>query len=298
MKDDPSRAELAVTEDQTAREATTPGAAPRSGRERHRPVEWLKRLLEFTVSIGLLLLIWHLAVVIFDIPSYILPLPADVLNEIVTQWNVQLFEETMVTFQESLGGFLLAIAVSVPLAILITYSDLLNRIVMPVLVVSQVIPKIALAPLFVIWLGFGVLPKILISFLVAFFAIVVSTVVGLQSIEPNMLHLSRSMGASTIQTFLKVRLPNSLPTFFGGLKVGVTLAVIGAIVGEFVGAGSGLGHLTIISMASLNLELTFAAILMMGAIGIVLYGAVVLLEKLAVPWKKKTTEFERLQATA
>jgi NitT/TauT family transport system permease protein len=130
--------------------------------------------------------------------------------------NVQLFDETMVTFIESLGGFLLAIAVSVPLAILITYSDLLNRLVMPALVVSQVIPKIALAPLFVIWLGFGLLPKVLMSFLVAFFAIVVSTVVGLQSIEPNMLHLSRSMGASTLQTFLKVRLPNSLPTVFGG----------------------------------------------------------------------------------
>jgi NitT/TauT family transport system permease protein len=215
----------------------------------------------------------------------------------VEQWNVQLFDETMVTFIESLGGFLLAIAVSVPLAILITYSDLLNRLVMPALVVSQVIPKIALAPLFVIWLGFGLLPKVLMSFLVAFFAIVVSTVVGLQSIEPNMLHLSRSMGASTLQTFLKVRLPNSLPTFFGGLKVGVTLAVIGAIVGEFVGAGSGLGHLTIIAMASLNLPLTFAAILMMGVIGVVMYGAVVLLERWTVPWKKRD-EFERIQGTA
>lgn len=298
MKDDQRHAEPpAVKVDETASEATKAGAAPKTG-PRRGLVEGSKRLLEFAVSIGSLLLVWHLAVVIFDIRPYILPLPGDVLVELVEQWNVQLFEETMITFQESLGGFLLAIAVSIPLAILITYSAMLNRIVMPILVVSQVIPKIALAPLFVIWLGFGVLPKVLISFLVAFFAIVVSTVVGLQSIEPNMLHLSRSMGASTLQTFLKVRLPNSLPTFFGGLKVAVTLAVIGAIVGEFVGAGSGLGHLTIVAMASLNLPLTFAAILMMGVIGVVLYGAVVLLEKLAVPWKKKTTDFERLRATA
>ncbi len=262
-----------------------------------RSFTWLKRLAEFTISIGSLLVAWHLAVVIFEIPPYILPLPWDVLVELVEQWNVQLYEETMVTFLESLGGFLLAIAVSVPLAILITYSDVLNRLVMPALVVSQVIPKIALAPLFVIWLGFGMLPKVLMSFLVAFFAIVVSTVVGLQSIEPNMIHLSRSMGASTLQTFLKVRLPNSLPTFFGGLKVGVTLAVIGAIVGEFVGAGSGLGHLTIIAMASLNLPLTFAAILMMGVIGVVMYGAVELLERLAVPWKKNDDQ-ARIQGTA
>lgn len=262
-----------------------------------RSFSWLKRVAEFTISIGALLVAWHLAVVIFDIPPYVLPLPWDVLVELVEQWNVQLFEETMVTLVESLGGFLLAIAVAVPLAILITYSDLLNRLVMPALVVSQVIPKIALAPLFVIWLGFGLLPKVLMSFLVAFFAIVVATVVGLRSIEPNMLHLSRSMGASTLQTFLKVRLPNSLPTFFGGLKVGVTLAVIGAIVGEFVGAGSGLGHLTIIAMASLNLPLTFAAILMMGVIGVVMYGAVELLERLAVPWKKEN-EYDRIQGTA
>jgi NitT/TauT family transport system permease protein len=272
-------------------------SAPQAEVRSKRSFSWLARIAEFAISIGALLVAWHLAVVIFDIPPYVLPLPWDVLVELVEQWNVQLFDETMVTFIESLGGFLLAIAVSVPLAILITYSDLLNRLVMPALVVSQVIPKIALAPLFVIWLGFGLLPKVLMSFLVAFFAIVVSTVVGLQSIEPNMLHLSRSMGASTLQTFLKVRLPNSLPTFFGGLKVGVTLAVIGAIVGEFVGAGSGLGHLTIIAMASLNLPLTFAAILMMGVIGVVMYGAVVLLERLTVPWKKRD-EFERIQGTA
>lgn len=274
-----------------------PSVTPKSRPGNKRSYSWVKRLIEFTVSIGALLVVWHLSVVIFDIPPYILPLPWDVLVELVEQWNVQLREETMVTFLESLGGFLLAIAVSVPLAILITYSDLLNRLVMPALVVSQVIPKIALAPLFVIWLGFGMLPKVLMSFLVAFFAIVVSTVVGLQSIEPNMVHLSRSMGASTLQTFLKVRLPNSLPTFFGGLKVGVTLAVIGAIVGEFVGAGSGLGHLTIIAMASLNLPLTFAAILMMGVIGVVMYGAVELLERLAVPWKKKNDQ-TRIQGTA
>lgn len=272
---------------------TTP--QERGGRQ--GPIEWLKRAGEFALSLGALLVIWDLAVRFFDVPAYVLPLPWDVLLALVDQWNVQLFDESMVTFRESLGGFLLAIALSVPIAILITYSELLSRLIMPALVVSQVIPKIALAPLFVIWLGFGMFPKILIAFLVAFFAIVVNTTVGLKSIEPNMLHLSRSMGASTIQTFLKVRLPNSLPTFFGGLKVGVTLAVIGAIVGEFVGAGSGLGHLTIVAMSALNLELTFAAIIMMGVIGVVMYVAVEIIERLAVPWKR-STEIDRVQGTA
>lgn len=296
MSNDPTRARRAqVVDAELEAAATDEVVAPATSKG--RSLNWLRRVAEFSISIGSLLVAWHLAVVIFDIPQYVLPLPWNVLVELVEQWNVQLFEQTMITFQEAVGGFLLAIAVSVPLAILITYSDLLNRLVMPALVVSQVIPKIALAPLFVIWLGFGILPKILMSFLVAFFAIVVSTVVGLRNIEPNMLHLSRSMGASTLQTFLKVRLPNSLPTFFGGLKVGVTLAVIGAIVGEFVGAGSGLGHLTIIAMASLNLPLTFAAVLMMGVIGVVMYGAVELLERLAVPWKK-SDELTGIQGTA
>ncbi|MFV0251841.1 MAG: ABC transporter permease [Beutenbergiaceae bacterium] len=286
----------AVSSEQTPARVATQEPPPSSTRRGAASWNWLRRPLEGLISIAALLLVWQLAVVLFDIPAYVLPRPWDVLVALVDQWDDQLAAETMVTFQESVGGFLLAIVVSVPLAILITYSDLLSRLVMPALVIAQVIPKIALAPLFVIWLGFGILPKILMSFLVAFFAIVVSTVVGLKNIEPNMLHLSRSMGASTLQTFLKVRLPNSLPTFFGGLKVGVTLAVIGAIVGEFVGAGSGLGHLTIIAMASLNLPLTFAAILMMGVIGVLMYAAVEILERLAVPWKK-SGELDQIQGT-
>ena len=181
MKDDLQRPEPLAATDQTASEGLESEAAPRS-RPKLRYAEGLKRLLEFAASIGTMLVIWHLAVVIFDIPSYILPFPGEVLVELVDQWNDQIFEETMVTFQESVSGFLLAIAVAVPIAILITYSDLLNRIVMPALIVSQVIPKIALAPLFVVWLGFGALPKVLISFLVAFFGIVVRTAVGLRSI--------------------------------------------------------------------------------------------------------------------
>lgn len=280
-----------------------PGQSARREENRARPTG-LRRLLAPAsqlgqIAIGLigLLVLWEVAVRFLDVPSYVLPLPLEVVQAIREQWSLQLWDHTWITLQESVGGYLIAIVVSLPLAILLTYSKVADRILFPVLVVFQVIPKIALAPLFIIWLGFGMFPKVLISFLVAFFAIVVSTTVGLKSAKPEMVDLARSMGASTMQVFLKVRLPNSLPTFFGGLKVGVTLAVIGAIVGEFVGSGAGLGYLLIVAMSALNLPLVFASILMMAAIGIVMYGAVDVTERLAVPWQR-SSEVQRVQGAA
>jgi NitT/TauT family transport system permease protein len=284
-----------------ASRATLPDTGPRREENPDRPglVRRFGGVLTQVGQIGLglggLVVVWHLAVALLDVPFYILPPPIEVARTLVSEWP-QLWEQTWVTLQESVGGYLLAIVVSVPLAILLTYSRLADRIFFPVLVVFQVIPKIALAPLFIIWLGFGMFPKVLISFLVAFFAIVVSTTVGLKSAKPEMIDLARSMGASTLEIFLKVRLPNSLPTFFGGLKVGVTLAVIGAIVGEFVGSGAGLGHLLIVAMAALNLPLVFSSILMMAAIGIVMYGAVEVTERIAIPWQR--SQRLALQATA
>ena len=136
-------------------------------------------------------------------------------------------------------------------------------------------------------MGFGMASKILLAFLVAFFAIVVNTGTGLKSIDPKMFYLARSMGASTWNTFVHFRLPNSLPVFFAGLKLGVTLALIGAIVGEFVASGSGLGHLTVVAAGSLNTELVFAAIIVMAFIGIGMYMAIEIIERLAVPWSRE-----------
>lgn len=290
------------TDPDGASRASLPDTGPRREENLDRP-GLLRRfggLLSQAGQIGLGLggavVVWHFAVMLFDVPFYVLPPPVEVARTLVTEWSGQIWTQTWVTLQESVGGYLLAIVVSVPLAILLTYSRLADRVFFPVLVVFQVIPKIALAPLFIIWLGFGMFPKMLISFLVAFFAIVVSTTVGLKSAKPEMIDLARSMGASTLEIFLKIRLPNSLPTFFGGLKVGVTLAVIGAIVGEFVGSGAGLGHMLIVAMSALNLPLVFASILMMAAIGIVMYGAVEIAERLAIPWQR--SQRIALQATA
>jgi NitT/TauT family transport system permease protein len=247
--------------------------------------QWPRELALYLLPVILLLVVWELAIRVFDIQAFLLPKPLDVIE---TLWDRRqtLMEEAWVTFQESLWGFLLAVAAAVPIAILITFSKVASRTVYPVLVISQVIPKVAIAPLLVVWMGFGVGPKILLAFLVAFFPIVVNTATGLNSLEPKMIHLARSMGANTWQTFVYFRLPASLPVFFAGLKVGVTFAVIGALVGEFVGAGSGLGHLTVIAMGSLNTQLVFASIIVMAGIGVAMYVVIEILERMLVPWSR------------
>jgi NitT/TauT family transport system permease protein len=271
-------------------EPSTPGQAPQ--RPRVEAIEQNRDYLAVPREIGFYLLpvvllfgVWELAIWVFDIQRFLLPRPLDVLSTLWERREV-LLEESWVTFQESFWGFLLGVVVAVPIAIVVTFSALAARIIYPLLVIAQVVPKVAVAPLLVVWMGFGVTPKILLAFLVAFFAIVVNTATGLNDIEPKMIHLARSMGASTWQTFIRFRLPNSLPVFFAGLKVGVTLAVIGALVGEFVGAGSGLGHLTVIAMGSLNTELVFASIIVMAVIGVAMYVAVEILERIFVPWSR------------
>lgn len=256
----------------------------------------LEVALGYVAPILLLFVAWDLLVRLGDIPKYLLPSPTSVFETLIVERS-QLFDNTLITLQESVLGYLLAIAFALPTAILVTYSKAAAKLVYPILVVSQVVPKIAIAPLIIVWLGFGIFPKVIIAFLVAFFAIVVSTATGLNDIDPKMIHLARSMGTPTWKIFLRVRLPNSLPTFFGGLKVGVTLAVIGAIVGEFVGSGSGLGHLTVVAMGSLNIELVFAAIAMMAFIGVAMYVMVEIAERLLIPWNRRS-RLEQAQAAA
>jgi NitT/TauT family transport system permease protein len=246
---------------------------------------WPRELALYLLPLVALLGVWELAIWAFDIQRFLLPRPGDVL---ATLWESRatLLEQSWVTFQESLLGFLLAVGIAIPVAILLTFSKAASRTIYPVLVTSQVVPKVAVAPLLVVWMGFGVEPKILLAFLVAFFPIVVNTATGLNDLDPKMIHLARSMGASTWQTFIRFRLPSSLPVFFAGLKVGVTFAVIGALVGEFVGAGSGLGHLTVIAMGSLNTELVFASIIVMALIGVAMYVVIEILERALVPWSR------------
>lgn len=270
--------------------ASTPDFTPSRPRvealeAEHDRYRALRELGLYAMPIAIILVGWSLAVTIWDIKPFLLPRPIDVLNTLWAE-RIQLTQQAWVTLQESLWGFVLAVAVAVPVAMLVTFSTIAARTIYPILVITQVIPKIAIAPLLIVWMGFGMASKILLAFLVAFFAIVVNTGTGLKSIDPKMIYLARSMGASTWNTFVHFRLPNSLPVFFAGLKLGVTLALIGAIVGEFVASGSGLGHLTVVASGSLNTELVFAAIIVMAFIGIGMYMVIEIIERLAIPWSR------------
>lgn len=234
-------------------------------------------------ALAILLLAWEAAVRILETPEYILPPPSAIGSEIYSQHGL-LLHHSWVTLVEILLGFALSIAVALPLAVLIVYSRFFERVFYPLLVSSQTIPKVAIAPLFVFWFGLGLLPKVLIAFLVAFFPLVISSVIGMRSTSPEMIYLVRSMGAGTIKTFVKARFPNALPSIFGGLKVAITLSVIGAIVGEFVGTSAGLGYLVVVAQGNLQSRLIFAAITMMAIIGVVLFYIVELIERVVLSW--------------
>ncbi len=167
---------------------------------------------------------------------------------------------------------------------LIAYSRLVESFVYPLLVFSQSIPKIAIAPLFVVWFGFGIFPKVISAFLLGFFPVVVATVMGFKSIETDMIDLARSMRASRWQMFLKFSLPQALPSIFSGLKVSATLAVVGAVVGEFVGSNSGIGYVLQIANGNFDLPLMFAALFVLSMMGVILFALVDLAEKLMIPW--------------
>lgn len=240
---------------------------------------WSPPVLTMVIAIVL----WEVVVRVARLPEYLLPPPSGIVEAFRAEWQY-LLPHTLVTVYEILAGFFLSIAVGVPLAMLIVYSPLLERAVYPLLVASQSIPKIAIAPLLIFWAGLGLFPKVLVAFLIAFFPVVIDTVLGLRSVEPEMFHLARSMGASETKVFLKIRLPNALPSIFAGLKVAVTLAVVGAIVGEFIQADRGLGYALLQANAMLNTKVSFATIVILAVIGTVLFLVVDWIERLLIPW--------------
>jgi NitT/TauT family transport system permease protein len=226
---------------------------------------------------------WAAVVRIFDIPDYLLPAPQAVVARMVKDWPL-LWKHGIYTLFSVLTGFLASIAIAVPIAFVIVINRSTERAVMPFLVMSQTIPKVAIAPILVVWLGFGILPKIAIVFLISFFPIVVSTVVGLKSVETDMIDLVRSMGARTGKIMLRVRAPAALPQMFAGFKIAVCLAVVGAIVGEFVGSDRGLGFLLLTSTGTLDGTLVWSALFVLVAMGVTLFAIVSKLERLAIPW--------------
>jgi NitT/TauT family transport system permease protein len=260
-----------------------PTPSARSGRVTNRLGEWGANLMAPTLAGLAALVVWWGIVKIFEIPDYLLPAPQAVAARIVKEWPI-LVKHGSYTLLSVLTGFISAVAIGVPLAFGIVLSRSMERVTMPFLVMSQTIPKVAIAPILVAWLGFGILPKIAIVFLISFFPIVVSTVVGLKSVETDMIDLVRSMGARTLKIMLRVRGPSALPQMFAGFKIAVCLAVVGAIVGEFVGSDRGLGYLLLTSTGTLDGTLVWSALFVLIAMGMTLFAIVSKLERLAIPW--------------
>src|SRR6516165_11822185 len=235
------------------------------------------------LSFAIVFVAWELTVRLFALPEYLLPGPEPVL--VALAQNIRtLAVQSLWTAGTVLAGFLVAAAVAIPLAMLIVISPVLERLLYPPMVATQSIPKIALAPLFIVWFGFGVAPKVAVAFLIAFFPIVIDTIVGLRSIDPAMLQLARSMGAPPHRTFIKMRLPHALPAIFGGLKVASSLAVVGALTGEFVGSDKGLGYMLVQASGNLNTSLLFATLVVLSTLAMAFFYLIEVLERIAIPW--------------
>jgi len=244
---------------------------------------WLrKRAGAFAVFL-LLFVLWEVGVRIFGVKEYLLPPPSKVWTEFLKRYDT-VMASAWVTTQEILAGYALAAVVSVPLALWIAYSRFMETAVYPAIVFLQIVPKIAIAPLFIIWFGFGFTPKLLLVFLLSFFPIVVASIVGFKSVDPDIMDFARTTGAGGWRLFAKIRLPQALPHIFTGLKVGAALSATAAVVAEFVASDKGLGYLLLQYNGQLETPMVFAIVVLLSLIGLAVYYAVELLERFAIPW--------------
>jgi NitT/TauT family transport system permease protein len=240
---------------------------------------WLPALILFLVTVVL----WEAAVRIFSISSFIIPAPTKIVQALVAQWGA-LMHATAVTAGEILFGFLVSVAVGVALALVIVRFDWLGRALYPLVVLFQNVPKVALAPIFILWFGYGLVPKIGLILVIAFFPVTLSMLAGMQSVDNSLLALMNSVGAGPTEVLLRIRVPHSLPSLMAGTKIAATLSVIGAIVGEFAGASDGLGYTIQFASTQLDTAQVFAALLLVSVLGIAFYYAAEVLERAVVPW--------------
>jgi NitT/TauT family transport system permease protein len=258
------------------------GTAPRTSRSA-AVAAWLRKRAGALLIFAALFLLWEFAVRIFGVKEYLLPPPSKVWVEFAKRHDAVL-SGAWVTTQEILAGYALAVVVSVPLALWIAYSRFMEQSVYPVIVFLQIVPKIAIAPLFIIWFGFGFTPKLLLVFLLSFFPIVVASIAGFKSMDRDVMDFARTTGASGLRLFAKIRLPQALPHIFTGLKVGAALAATAAVVAEFVASDKGLGYLLLQYNGQLDTPMVFATIVLLSLIGLAVYYVVEVLERIAIPW--------------
>jgi NitT/TauT family transport system permease protein len=243
----------------------------------------LERLIYPITGVVAILILWQSYTRMLGISRIVLPSPSDILLASFARYDL-LLRETWPTFIESVLGFGLAVAIGIPLAVCVAGSRILNLTLYPILIATQSVPKVAIAPIILVWFGLGMESKLAIAFLVAFFPVVVDTATGLQSTPAGLLELARALRATPVQVFTKVQFPAALPFIFSGAKVAVTLAVIGAVIGEFVGSVSGLGNLLLTANSQLDSALAWAALVWLSILGILLFTAVALAERLLMPW--------------
>jgi len=233
--------------------------------------------------IALVLFIWEGLVRWREVPEYILPGPWQITRTLVDT-SLLMMDHARATMIESLGGFALAIGLALVIAFVMNEMPLVRQALYPIIITSQTVPIVSVAPLFIIWFGYGVLPKIIVVVLVCFFPIVISLLNGLVSVDPDYLQLFRSMRASRWDTFRMVTLPLALPSFFAGLKISAAYSVMGAVIGEWLGAKQGLGYYMTIAQHSFQVDRVFAAIVVVTLLSMALFLLVGLLERMAIPW--------------
>lgn len=243
----------------------------------------LKGVLSVSGVLLVCALVWEALTWALDVPMFMLPPPSAVVMAIVNDPQIYLYHGVY-SLYSTLGGFVLAVVLGVALAVAIVQSRFLERTLYTLLVTLNSVPKVAVAPLFIVWLGTGLEPKVAIAAMIAIFAIVIDVVHGLKSVEPDMLDLGRALRGSTLKILVKIRFPHALPALFSGMKVGISLALIGAIVGEFVAAKRGLGYLIMLSQGQYDTPTMFAAIVILALLGIVLFFLLDVIERLLIPW--------------
>ena len=253
-----------------------------------RRVRNLKRIgwnllppLTFVAIVG----VWAAAIPIFKIPPYLLPSPGGVFARLITDWR-QLWDNSLVTLTEIVLGFGLTVVLAIPLGLVIALSLIAKQIVYPPLMLLQLVPKIAVAPLFLVWLGFGIESKVLLTLLMTFFLLLLASISGFQILDTRFLYLTQSMGASSWQTFRFLRFPAALPVIFSGIKTSATIAATAALVAEFVGANKGLGYVLLRATSTMDIELVFAVLVVLTIIGIAINYVVELAEWAMTPWER------------
>jgi NitT/TauT family transport system permease protein len=254
-----------------------------------------QRLSAVLPALGLaavVLVIWEAAVRLFNIPQFVIPAPSAIAVALFEQ-RVALASASKATAIEVLFGFVLAALVGIVVALAIVRFERFGKALYPLVVLFQTVPKVALAPIFILWFGYDLAPKIVLIVVIAFFPVAIDMLAGLQSVEPSFVALMRSVGASRGEILRRVRIPHSLPHLMAGLKVAITFSVIGAIVGEFAGASAGLGYVIQFASTQLETPLVFAALIVVSVLGLVFYYLVEFAEHLLVPWSPK---FDRAHA--